>query len=57
MKPVSAELSHAMALALESSEVDVENALQLLGRALRRIENVRSALGGPIDVAARRDAS
>ena len=43
------ELSAAMALALESCETDIENALQLLGRARRRMETVRVALGGPAE--------
>jgi hypothetical protein len=61
-RPVGPELALGMALALESSEVDLERvrtllhdlvdpeasrelALQLLARARRRLETVRSALG------------
>ena len=46
MRPrIEGELSLAMALALESCETDIEQSLQLLGRALRRMETVRAALG------------
>jgi hypothetical protein len=48
------ELSLAMALALESCETDVENALQLLGRALHRMETVRQALGWEDEVPGRK---
>ena len=63
MSTRAAELTLAMAIALESCESDIarvctllgdsggldtsrELAQQLLGRALRRIETVRAALGG-----------